>query len=263
MSRYDIFEGYGDFDYDFRDPVVHVLRFEQHNGIWSAVVKEGRVTRTFLISDRSQRQPTSDQEVWLCHEREIKDTSQFSSHVRVTLQQLLFNSEVKLNFLFTGPDRQGKFHWNAEPSSCGSGLYLTCSPDRHAKTQPTNEHPFWVCRFNRLASLKRTRHGAISIIAIMELVREDTEAKERHDAEMKAQEAIREANRLEEKKRRNEEAQILQRQNELVAAEEAHRAKIAKLEAENPWMNEIGDNSPGARMRRNLAEGGSHRPRRF
>ncbi len=212
----------------------HVLmfRFEKNpktdKDQWQARCRDGGVTTVFVLHSETKQQITEN-DVWFCEEADTLFESKDLTFrvVAVRLKAKLFSGEVSLNFFLD--ERRlvaGKHPWNAY-QSIGTdadgrylGLTLLCSPCKFG-TQPTGEQAFWICKYRKVIHLAaRGNH----IIVIVDLIREDIEAKERHLAKLAE----------EERQRKEAEVKLLEDQRREQEAWEAAQARAAQAAAPSP-----------------------------
>jgi hypothetical protein len=144
---------------------------------WEARVTEHGKKIIYVVDELSLK-PNSEQEVWLCYEgRTVFEKNDSSMKVvEVETRRKLFDGEVRLVF---SEDKtklvDGKHPWNAHHDPFAFQIELVvCIADKFGEHQPSADQRFWIAKFRKLVYVSNRGF----ILVVVDLVREDTEAKE-------------------------------------------------------------------------------------
>ena len=246
MARYEDDLSFWCDDRDYDDyrfppmPKAHVLRFHREKNLLTKqmVWKVLRRGVLYEVPFGAEHQPTSADEVWLCREVNLGEASDDRIVVPVELKYLLFSGEKAFRFQADERRRKaGKSYWKAF-LPCSS-LSVWCVPDNAGSFQPSDDHEWWFCKFRLVAKLDDATEY---LVIVVELVREDTEARDKYLAEK----AEREAEQLRLKKAAQEkaeadrkaEAEALERWRREQAEREAREDAKDKFEDQFPVLAE-------------------------
>jgi hypothetical protein len=156
---------------------------------WQAWKKDGE--RKVLYVPHHNSALPKEGEVWLCDEAFecLYENPWFRVESVFLIQGICPDKELRLRFerdpnrLIGGKPAWGSYHWFGFVQQTLEAINFV--PDRHGTHQPSEGHEFWLCRYRQVAHLSRRGHFGIIVV---ELLREDVEAREKFLAEKHAEE---------------------------------------------------------------------------
>jgi len=172
-------------------------------------------------------QPKSDRELWLC--RDFGSSKNGIVEVELT-QRLMANREAEVSLRFeqektrlaNGRPSWSYYHFVGFMQQYAENICFV--PFIGGANQPEPGKEFWICRFRQVAFISRR---AKYIVASVELLLEDTEARDKYLAEVRAEQERRDdALRLQAEQVRMAEARALKRRQELEARQSSRPVAI-------------------------------------
>lgn len=204
--------------------MLRVLRFnsgknpQTGEACWEGIFKRDGWQYRF-VPDSTSVKPASNAEVWLCQEVGVitEDHPKGIRLARVILLVRIFsNKETTLCFESNMPA------YSQSPAiSATFGIKnlshrrthtIVCVPDKDGVQPDMMANPFWVCSFRREF---RIRYSGGIVMIIVNLIREDTAAKEAHEAEQREKQARR----------------AVEQQQQADASRKHHEAMVARMDA--------------------------------